>query len=410
MTSERKFSEMDSLESFDIISEEEVKEFRAALEEGNLCAAGETINQSLKDIENAPLNIAVTGESGSGKSTFVNAIRNMDNDEEEGAAKTGVTETTKEPKAYPHPQYNNVTFWDLPGIGTPNFNPSDYLKAVEFHRYDFFIIMSSERFRHNDMELAKEIKSMGKKFYFVRSKVDSDMYASQMRRKKSYNEAKIMNEIRDDCIKCLHDGGIQDPKVFLLSSLDLNKYDFNQMQETLEQELPSQKRHVFMLCLPNISFPILDKKREAIKKQIWKWSSVSAAVAAVPLPGLSVACDVGILVTEMKKYRDAFGLDQGSLEKLADRFGKDVNELKSVIKSPIVVKEINKELVTTLLTRGAAGSLMFIEYLASNIPVIGTAAAGGISFGTTYLMLYCFLKDIAEDAVRVLEKALESSV
>lgn len=410
MTSERKFSEMDSLESFDIISEEEVAKYRAALEEGDLCAAGEKLHQSLKDIENAPLNIAVTGESGSGKSTFVNAIRGMDNDEEEGAAKTGVTETTKEPKAYPHPQYNNVTFWDLPGIGTPNFNPSDYLKAVEFHRYDFFIIMSSERFRHNDMELAKTIKSMGKKFYFVRSKVDSDLHASKMRRKKSYNEENIMNEIRDDCIKYLNDGGIQDAKVFLLSSLDFNKFDFNQMQETLEQELPSQKQHVFMLCLPNISRPILELKRKALRKQIWKWATLSCAVAAVPIPGLSVACDVGILVREMRKYREAFGLDQRSLEKLADRFGKDVNELKSVIKSPIVVTEINKELATTLLTRGATGSLMFVEYLASNIPVIGTAAAGGISFGTTYLMLYCFLKDIAEDAVRVLEKALESSV
>ncbi|CAI9611500.1 unnamed protein product, partial [Staurois parvus] len=397
-------------ESFDIISEEEVNEFRAALEEGDLCAASEKISQSLKDIENAPLNIAVTGEAGSGKSTFVNAIRGLDNDEEEGAAKTGVTETTKEPKAYPHLQFQNVTFWDLPGIGTPNFSPNNYLKAVEFHRYDFFIIMSSERFRHNDMELAKEIKSMGKKFYFVRSKVDSDMYASQMRRKKSYNEENILNEIRDDCVKCLYDGGIQDPKVFLLSSLDFNKYDFIKMQETLEEELPSQKRHVFMLCLPNISRPILEKKREALKKQIWKWASLSCAVATVPIPGLSVACDVGILVREMKRYRDAFGLDQRSLEKLANRFDKDVDELKSVIKSPIVIKEINKELVTTLLTRGAAGSLMFIEYLASNIPVIGTAAAGGISFGTTYLMLYCFLKDIAEDAVRVLEKALESSV
>ncbi|XP_018410106.1 PREDICTED: interferon-inducible GTPase 5-like [Nanorana parkeri] len=401
---------MDSLESFDIISNEEVEEIKTALEEGDLCKATEKLSQSLKDIENAPLNIAVTGESGSGKSTFVNAIRGLDDDEEEGAAKTGVTETTMEPKAYPHPQCNNVTLWDLPGIGSPTFKPNDYLETVEFDRYDFFIIISSDRFRHNDMELAKAIQSMGKKFYFVRSKVDSDLTASQKRRKMSYNEENILNEIRNNCSTCLQEGGIQNQKVFLLSCLELNKYDFNQMQETLGQELPSHKRHVFMLCLPNISLPVLEKKREALKKQIWKWASLSCAVATVPLPGLSVACDVGILVREMRKYRDAFGLDQKSLEKLANRVDKDVAELKSVIKSPIVVKEINKELVTTLLTRGAAGSLMFIEYLASNIPVVGTMAAGGISFATTYLMLYWFLKDIAEDAVRVLEKSLDSPV
>ncbi|XP_018410109.1 PREDICTED: interferon-inducible GTPase 5-like [Nanorana parkeri] len=401
---------MDSLESFAIISSEEVEEIKTALEEGDLCKATEKFCQSLKDIENAPLNIAVTGESGSGKSTFINVIRGLDDDEEEGAAKTGVTETTMKPKAYPHPKYNNVTFWDLPGIGSPTFKPNDYLKVVEFDRYDFFIILSSDRFRHNDMELAKAIQSMGKKFYFVRSKVDSDLNASQKRRKNSYNEENILNEIRNNCFQCLQEGGIQDPKVFLLSCLDLKKYDFNLMQETLEQELPSQKRHVFLLCLPNISFPVLEKKRAALKSQIWKRASLSCAMATIPIPGLSVACDVGILLTEMRKYRDAFGLDEKSLEKLASRVDKDFDELKSVIKSPIAVGEINKELLIKLLCEGVGGSLMLAEYLASNIPLFGTLAAGGISFVITYLMLHNCLKDIAEDALRVLKKALDSPV
>lgn len=398
---------MDS--SFEIISEEEVQEIRSALEDGDLCKATERLNKSLKEIENAPLNIAITGESGSGKSTLVNAIRGMD-DEEEGSARTGVVETTTKPTPYPHPQYPNVTVWDLPGIGTPNFEAASYLQSVEFSRYDFFIILSSERFKQNDILLANEIQAMDKKFYFVRSKVDSDLHASKIRRKKTYNEENILNEIRDNCIQSLKDGGIQNPQVFLLSCLELEKYDFLEMQDTLEKELPEHKRHIFLLSLPNISLPVLKKKREALRKDIWKWSSLSCAVATVPIPGLSVACDVGILVKAMISYRKAFGLDPQSLEKLANKLEKDVRELRSVIKSPIVVQEINKELATTLLTRGAAGALMVVEYAASNIPVLGSMAAGGISFGTTYWMLYSFLKEIAEDAVRVLKKALESPV
>ncbi|XP_073511904.1 interferon-inducible GTPase 5-like [Phyllobates terribilis] len=398
---------MDS--SFDIISDEEVQDIRSALEEGDLYTATERLSKSLREIENAPLNIAITGESGTGKSTFVNAIRGMD-DEEEGSAKTGVVETTMKPTPYVHPQYPNVTVWDLPGIGTPNFVADSYLQSVEFSRYDFFIILSSERFKQNDIDLAKAIHAMNKKFYFVRSKVDSDLNASMIRRKKTFNEENVLNEIRNNCIQSLKEGGITEPQVFLLSFLDLDKYDFHEMQDTLEKELPEHKRHIFLISLPNISLPVLEKKSEAFRKDIWKWASLSCGVAAVPVPGLSVVCDIGILVKAMTSYRNAFGLDENSLEKLADKLGKDVSELKSVIKSPLVIKEINKELVTTLLTRGAAGGLMIVEYVVSNVPVLGSLAAGGISFGTTYWMLYGFLKEIAEDAVRVLTKALETPV
>ncbi|XP_056400092.1 interferon-inducible GTPase 5-like isoform X2 [Hyla sarda] len=401
--------EINSDHSFEMITDDELKEINSALEDGDLCEVTERLNQHLKEIENAPLSIAVTGESGSGKSTFINAIRGMD-DEEEGSAQTGVVETTMEPIPYTHQDYTNVRFWDLPGIGTPNFKAADYLESVQFRQYDFFIIMSSERFKQNDIDLAKEIQAMDKKFYFVRSKVDSDLHASQVRRKKTYKEEAILKEIRDNCIKHLNDGGIAKPQVFLLSCLDLDKYDFHEMQNTLEKELPEHKKHIFLISLPNISLPILEKKREALRKYIWMWSTLSCAVAAVPIPGLSIACDIGILIKAMKDYRSAFGLNKQSLERLADKCGKDVSELRSVIKSPLVIQEINKELVIKLLSKGVVGALMVVEYAVSNIPVLGSMAAGGISFGTTYWMLHGFLKEIADDAVRVLRKALESDV
>ncbi|KAM4015900.1 interferon-inducible GTPase 5-like [Anomaloglossus baeobatrachus] len=395
---------MDS--SIKIMSDEELQGINSALEGGDLCAAIEKLSESLKDLENVPLNIAITGESGTGKSTFVNAIRGM-SDEEIGSAKTGVVETTKLPTPYIHLQYPNVTVWDLPGIGTPNFAADGYLKSVDFSRYDFFIILSSERFKKNDIDLAKAIHAMDKKFYFVRSKVDSDLHASMIRRKKTFNEENILNEIRNNCIQSLKDGGITECKVFLLSFLELNKFDFDEMRNTLEKDLPEQKRNIFLLSLPNISLPVLEKKRQALRKEIWKWAIISSALATVPIPGLSIYCDVDILVNAMISYQKSFGLDQNSIEKLADKFGKCVSELRSVIKSPIVLQEINRELIITLLTRRTTGGLMIVEYVRI-IPLLGGLVAGGVSFGIIYQMLSGFLKEIAEDAVRILMKALES--
>ena len=38
-------------------------------------------------------------------------------DDDDGAAKTGVTETTREKAVYSHPTNEKIKFWDLPGIG-----------------------------------------------------------------------------------------------------------------------------------------------------------------------------------------------------------------------------------------------------------------------------------------------------
>uniref|UniRef100_A0A3B4HCB0 IRG-type G domain-containing protein n=1 Tax=Pundamilia nyererei TaxID=303518 RepID=A0A3B4HCB0_9CICH len=156
------------------------------------------IMESLQD-NNTQLNIAITGESGSGKSTFVNALRDL-SDGDEGAAPTGVTETTSEVTSYPHPNYPNVTFWDLPGIGTTKFPAEEYLELVGFEKFDFFIIISAVRFRENDVKLTQEIQRMEKKFYFVRSKIDNDVRAEE-RSQREFKVEKTLSQIRQDCIQ-----------------------------------------------------------------------------------------------------------------------------------------------------------------------------------------------------------------
>jgi predicted GTPase len=61
-----------------------------------------------------PLDIAVVGSSGVGKSTFINCFRGLEA-EDEGAARVGVVETTSEPTPYEHPDFSNLKIWDLPG-------------------------------------------------------------------------------------------------------------------------------------------------------------------------------------------------------------------------------------------------------------------------------------------------------
>ncbi|XP_044846548.1 interferon-inducible GTPase 5-like [Mauremys mutica] len=385
------------------LSEQETDEIKAALEAGDLSGAACVVQKSDELFNNTELNIAITGESGSGKSSFLNALRGL-GDEDEGSAETGVVETTIEPERYQHSKYPNVIFWDLPGIGTPDFRPDTYLEQVTFSRYDFFIILASERFKANHAKLAQEIHKMGKKFYFVRSKVDFDIYNEK--HKKSFNEERTLEKIRNDCVNHLCGEGMSSPQVFLVSSREFQKYDSPKLQKTLLKELESHKKHLFLLALPNLSKPILEKKKKALQRQIWKQALKSCAIAAVPLPALSVKCDIGILVDNMREYCESFGLDNISLYTLASQVRKSVAELKGVIKSPLA-NNISKETAEEQLTKAAGKGLIFAKHFISMIPVVGTVFAAETSFTVTYSMLNNFLDDVAEDAQRVLIKALE---
>ncbi|XP_042338328.1 T-cell-specific guanine nucleotide triphosphate-binding protein 2-like, partial [Plectropomus leopardus] len=182
------------------IDDKTTEDIKKALESKNPALAVKMIQKYLDKDKNTPLNIGITGESGSGKSSFVNAFRGID-DGDEAAAPTGVTETTPEPTPYPHPHFPNVKLWDLPGVGTRKFPRDKYLKLVGFERFDFFIIISADRFRENDVTLAQEIKKMKKKFYFVRSKIDTDLRNEERRQRSEFNKEMTLEYIRVNCIQ-----------------------------------------------------------------------------------------------------------------------------------------------------------------------------------------------------------------
>uniref|UniRef100_A0A8C8EYN2 Immunity-related GTPase family, e4 n=1 Tax=Oncorhynchus tshawytscha TaxID=74940 RepID=A0A8C8EYN2_ONCTS len=194
------------------------------------------VKEDLDLLENVTLNIAVTGKSGSGKSTFVNALLGLDGDE--GAAETRVMETTMKAIRCSHPTMTNVKIWDLPGISTPNFKAKNYLKEVKFETYDFFVIISTVRFKENNIMLAKEIQNMKNIFYFVRSKIDNDSRAEAW--KKNYREEDLLSKIRQNCEENLKTVG--NPKVFLISTFELGKYDFQRLIYSLEENLSEHTR------------------------------------------------------------------------------------------------------------------------------------------------------------------------
>ncbi|EMP41826.1 Interferon-inducible GTPase 5 [Chelonia mydas] len=206
------------------LSQDGGEELGAASGTGDL---SDSVSGSHESLPSTGLNIALLGETGCGKSSFINAIRGLQ-DEDDNAARTGVIETTKKRKSYQHPKHPNVTIWDMPGIILGKFSLD---RDIELSKSDVFLIFSSDNFTTLHANLAQEIQRMGKKVYFVRSKVDVDLYNN--RRKRNFNESRILEQIKNTCIECLEREGLRTPRLFLLSHNEYDQHDFHCLAEEL---------------------------------------------------------------------------------------------------------------------------------------------------------------------------------
>ncbi|XP_077192982.1 interferon-gamma-inducible GTPase 10-like, partial [Paroedura picta] len=184
--------------------------------------------------------VAITGVSGAGKSSLVNALRGL-SDFAEGTAQADVIERTTPPKAYLYPTFPHVTLWDLPGIGTSSFKGEEYLEKVNYHQYDFFLIVASNRFTVYDIQLSRAVQAMGKKLFYVCSKMDISIQNEKMN--PGFNEETTCQKIRNYCLSNLVEAGISFPEVFLVSSWYREKFDFPFLQRALENLMEEFRRH-----------------------------------------------------------------------------------------------------------------------------------------------------------------------
>ncbi|KAL8219526.1 UNVERIFIED_CONTAM: hypothetical protein K2H54_026377 [Gekko kuhli] len=385
--------------------EKELAELKSRLEQKSLKNVFDGINQELSLLKNTTLNIAVTGNMGAGKSSFVNAFRNI-SDYTQGSAETGVKQTTMEPHKYRNDIFPEITLWDLPGIGTHGFKPNDYLKIVHFSMYDFFIIVSSGCFTVNDAILALEIKKMNKQFYFVRTKMDQDM--DNEKRKSNFNEAQTLEQIRNDYLSKLMKEGIDNPKVFLISRWHLDMYDFPKLQETLANDLNNLKRSRLIMDLLAFSRECLQKKKAVMEKLIQRRAIMSCKFRARCCRALSVCYGNDLLISTLKEICRAFGLDEDSLCNLAGRIHKPAGMLKSAVRKTPMDSQIDVKFVESILTKcWWVGFQTAPEKFCRSMPVLCPLVRGRSCYATTYSMLKGFLEDAMEDAKSVLAKAAE---
>ena len=323
-------------------------------------------------------------------------------EDDEGAAPVDVTECTSEPTAYDHPTNTNVKFWDLPGIGTPDYPDLEtYCEKVQLEKYHTYLIFTAIRFTMNDLQLAKKVRSIDKKFFFIRTKIDESVRA-ETRRKRSFDEKAMLKKIRRNCLESLGDLLTDEQDIFLISNHEPENWEFARLTQAILDALTRYQREAMTLSLGKVitrsSNDIFQRKVDVLRGRIWKVASGSGAAAAIPVPGLSFAVDGALILNELSLYRTQLGLPGVRSAEFA--------KLHVAIKEKVLsVSLTTMAQLSAFLAPYAAEAVL--EEFTRFIPFVGLIIASSMSFCATYRALSTLLTDVEDAAKLVLKEAVE---
>ena len=346
-------------------------------------------------MERGKRKLAITGRSGTGKSTFINTIGNV-KPGDDSFAKTGSGNTTLLPTLYMHPKNDQIAFYDLPGHSTIQFKKEDYISAMKISDYDFVFIFFDKVLSEDDLWLAGELRKMGKPFALVRSMIDNDIVRAIRDDK---DPEKIIPEIKEKIEIDLYSN--TDLKsttgIFLISSEKPHLGDWSKLMVFLEVNMDGFKAEALLFSLHCITKEMLERKYQMLKNRIVVTTATAASVAAIPLPIVDVAINTEILVHEVCHYMRVFGIEPESVNTL-ENFDHSLLKCKSLFKP-------NVDMAVWIASKIGILVAMIVgtSFLDVVLPIIGSVISSALAARVTYKFLNDTLRDIKDDAELIYE-------
>jgi len=186
------------------------------------------------------------------------------------------------------------------------------------------------------------------------------------------------------------------------------------LEHRLVEDFPKLKKKALILSLQATSDEMIRLKVAELRSRMWKVAALSATVATIPLPGVSMAFDLGLVVEEADVYYTQLGLDEVSLKRYAKLTSCDYRQLRTVVDSRLGCKVIGvegmKKLIDELAKR--APSLLAsaaVEETARFVQVIGSFLSAITSFVGTYYALRLVLNKMESVAREVVNSAADGA-
>ena len=145
----------------------------------------------------------------------------------------------------------------------------------------------------------------------------------------------------------------------------------------------------------------LDRIRASCKAMVRRRAVTSGGMALVPIPGMDIAGDVGMLMQLIPAINRKFGLTPEQIDELDTSRKVVIYALLKKVGSDLVGRAITRQLVVATLKR--VGGRMAAKQVLKYVPIAGQATAAALSMaammylGNAHVDACC---EIARGAIR----------
>lgn len=350
------------------------------------------VKDAVEDLLISRINLAVVGDRGDEKATFINSLHGL-SPGDEGAAPSPSPVGPEEVAGYANPKHPDFRLWDLPPVpNTSQFVPEGYMDRVKFLRHNAVFMTFTQTPQPNSVEVFLEARSLQRQtVYFILLALAKDT-------------EKSLEEKRKASLEVLKSQGVKQPKVYLVRSSTLEKFDFLSLLEDMSRDLPEIRAHALYLALPTLSSNLVTQKKEAFKALVWAAASLSGGMSAIPVPLVASMVDSSVAVQILTKAQISLCLDDESVARLGRQRGIEPARLQG-LRTCVLSVEVTKGEVKKRLA-AAEKDLAKVSSKLVEMAMPRHARSASRSFTAMLQALNGAIDEMAADAEKIVAAAL----
>ncbi|XP_019396759.1 PREDICTED: uncharacterized protein LOC109314205 [Crocodylus porosus] len=338
----------DLLEELPAVRERTLRALTEACTGGSLAEAPGLLRAALADASQLPVDVAVVGEPGSGRTSLIAAL------------------CGDGPGAHTLPGAPGLTLWDLSDAGT-----------VDPSCYDLLLLTTSDVYHEPFIHLARAAVAAGRAVIMAQTQMDVDL-----------DDPPSSVGLREQLVQ----EGLAGTCIFLVSSHEPQAFELGQLRQALSEEAARLQR----AALPVVIGRLVRRERRQVLAEAWR-QALHVCLRPVEDAGHG-------LVTALQAGAATYGLDEASLTCMAVAAKLEPQELQAQIRCPWA-----RRVQPSMVLEAMAPPPSLAARLWSYVPFWGSLSVPQpqpqVPLVATYRLLSQAAVEMALDAERVLLRA-----